>query len=143
MCGCTQKGARYHHQKGGGGGFCGKTLRSTCLRLFRTAFALTMSPKERQGGRGRQGESEKMVELRGIGEGPCTKLALSVEPWTISKRHKFLIVFQLQKLQYMFYYRILFRFEIRKLVALNWSDFFCPLKASSNDFPNLFVIFLA
>lgn len=84
-----------------------------------------------------------MVELRGIEEGPCTKLALSVEPWTISKRHKFLIVFQLQKLQYIFYYRILFRFEIRKLVALNWSDFFCPLNASSNDFPNLFVIFLA
>lgn len=67
-----------------------------------------------------------MVELRGMGEAACTKLALSVEPWTISKRHKFLIVFQLQKLQYMFYYRILFRFEIRKLVALNWSDCSVP-----------------
>lgn len=68
-----------------------------------------------------------MVELKGMGEAPCTKLALSVEPWTISKRHKFLIVFQLQKLQYMFYYRILFRFEIRKLVVLNWSDFYVLL----------------
>lgn len=63
-----------------------------------------------------------MVELRGMGEAACTKLALCVEPWTISKRHKLLIVFQLQKLQYMFYYRILFHFEIRKLVTLNWSD---------------------
>lgn len=35
-----------------------------------------------------------MVALRGMGEAACTKLALSVEPWTISKRHKLLIVFQ-------------------------------------------------
>lgn len=49
--------------------------------FFCTAFALTLSSKERQR---ETGEVGKMVELRGMGKSPCTKLALSVEPWTIS-----------------------------------------------------------